>query len=194
MKKLLSACAVAVAFIAAPAFAQGYVGLGLGSSSISGFDRTNGVAVFTGGNAAKTSTKIFGGYNYTPTWGVEAQYTMLGKRAITVTPVQAGANTNSADYSQFGLYGTGTLPLNANFSLIGKLGVSANTAKVTDTLGGRDSQGNTNLSFGLGASYKFTPKMAARAEYEDFGKFIRATATGGDVRASNFSVSFLYSF
>jgi opacity protein-like surface antigen len=78
--------------------------------------------------------------------------------------------------------------------LIGKLGISANSVKLTDTLGGSDKQNNTNLSFGLGASYKFTPNIAVRAEYEDFGKFIRGNANGGDVRGNNFSVSLLYSF
>jgi hypothetical protein len=76
----------AAALAATPAFAQGNVGLGVGSSSFSGFDRSNGVAVFTGGSASKSSTKILGGYQMTPNWGVEAQYTALGNRAITVTP------------------------------------------------------------------------------------------------------------
>ena len=196
MKKLLSACAVAASFAAAPAFAQGYVGLGLGSSSISGYDQTILGAKLSGGDTAKTSFKILGGYNYTPTWGVEAQYTALGKRAISVTPAFAGINTNSLDFSQFGLYGTGTLPLNASFSLFGKLGFSANRGKATDTGGGSDSESNTNLSFGFGASYKLTPNVAIRAEYEDFGKVVKADPQNnlGAVKASNFSVGLLYSF
>jgi OOP family OmpA-OmpF porin len=114
MKKMILAAAIAASFVAAPVFAQGYVGLGLGSSSVSGFDRNDGFVAFTGGNASKTSTKLLGGYQITPNWGVEAQYTALGKRAITVTPVQNGANTNSANASQFGIYGTGTYPINAS--------------------------------------------------------------------------------
>lgn len=197
MKKLLSACAVAAAFVSAPAMAQGYIGLGLGSSSISGYDQTVLGAKFSGGDTTKTSFKILGGYNYTPNWGVEVQYTALGKRAISVTPTLPGTiNTNSLDFSQLGLYGTGTLPVNGSFSLFGKLGLSANSGKATDTGGGSDSETNTSLSFGVGASYKLTPNLTVRAEYEDFGKVIKADPQNniGDVKASNFSVSLLYRF
>lgn len=193
MKKLLSACAVAAAFVSAPAMAQGYFGLGLGSSSISGYDETVAGVTYSGGNAAKTSFKILGGYQFNPTWGVEGQYAALGKRAIKETPTFVGV-IDSVDYSQLGIYGTGTLPINANFSLFGKLGLSANKSKGTDTAGGSASENNTNLSFGLGASYKFMPNLAARAEYENFGKVIKAVNGFSEVKASNFSVSLLYSF
>lgn len=195
MKKVFLACAIAAMFTAAPVLAQGYIGLGLGSSSISGFDRTQNGAAFAGGNAAKTSTKILGGYQITPNWGVEAQYTALGKRATTVTPIQNGANTNSFDASQFGIYGTGTLPINASFSLIGKLGVSANRIKLGDTQGGSEKSSATNFSYGLGASYKITPQISLRAEYEDFGKLAKDSAVNNiSIKGSNLSLSLLYSF
>lgn len=195
MKKMFTASAIAAMFVAAPVFAQGYVGLGLGSSSISGFDRSIGGVTFTGGNASKTSTKILGGYQFTPNWGVEAQYTMLGKRSVTVTPVQNGANTNSIQASQFGIYGTGSFPINANFSLIGKLGASANSGKTTDTLGGSTTSSATNIAYGLGASYKFTPNISVRAEYEDFGKLVKDSDVNNfSIRGSNLSLSLLYSF
>lgn len=195
MKKIFLAGVVAAMFVAAPVFAQGYVGLGLGTSSISGFDRTIGGVSFAGGNASKTSTKILGGYQFTPNWGAEAQYTMLGKRSTTVTPVQNGANTNSVEGFQFGVYGTGTFPLNANFSLIGKLGVSANSGRTTDTLGGSTRSSASNLAYGLGASYKFTPNVSLRAEYEDFGKLVKDSDVNNfSIRGSNLSLSLLYSF
>ena len=41
MKKIFAAAVIAAAFIATPALAQGYVGLGLGSSNLSGVDGTS---------------------------------------------------------------------------------------------------------------------------------------------------------
>ena len=70
MKNILSTCAIAATVIAAPAFAQGYVGVGFGSSSASGFDQ----GLIAGGNASKASVKIYGGFQFTPMLGLEAQY------------------------------------------------------------------------------------------------------------------------
>ena len=195
MKKIFLAGAVAAIFVAAPVFAQGYVGFGLGSSSITGFDRTQNGATFAGGNANKTSTKILGGYQITPNWGVEAQYTMLGKRTITVTPVQNGANDNGAEASQFGVYGTGTLPISTDFSLFGKLGLSSNSLRLTDTANASETRRASGISYGFGAGYKITPSIAIRAEYEDFGKLAKDSDVDNiSIRGKNLSLSVLYSF
>ena len=102
MKKILSVCAIAAAFVAAPAFAQGYVGLGFGSSKISGFDSVG----VNGGNTNKGLVKVFGGFQITPNWGAELQYSDLGRRDITGPAGTTGSFTSS----QLSLAGTGTLP------------------------------------------------------------------------------------
>ena len=182
MKNILSACAIAATVIAAPAFAQGYVGVGFGSSSASGFDQ----GPIAGGNASKASVKIYGGFQFTPNLGLEAQYSDFGKRDIT----NAGVGVGSYKANQFSIAGTGTLPLNAGFSLLGKLGVSANTAKGSNALVGSNKA--TSLMFGLGAAYNLSPAMSVRAEYEDFGKI--GKAGNSDVRASGYSISLKYGF
>lgn len=183
MKKILSAVAIAAAFVAAPAFAQGYIGAGLGSSKISGFD----FGTVSGGNANKGLAKIYGGFQFTPNWGLEAQYSTLGSRDITT----AGIATGSFRASQFGIAGTGTLPLSSSFSLLGKLGVSANRVNGTAGVG---SSNASSLLIGVGVAYNITPALSARLEYEDFGKIGTVAATGSTVRANGYSLSLKYAF
>lgn len=189
MKKLLVVAALASTFMATSAFAQSYIGFGVGSSRVSGVDGTEAGLTFTGGNTSKGSVKIYGGFKFTPTWGLEAQYSDLGRRNLTVTN-GAGAVVGTVDTraSQYSLAGTGTLPIAQSFALIGKLGVSANRGS-----GGGSSSNKTSLMAGVGVSYSITPRLAARLEYEDFGKFADGL-NGSSVRANNTSLNLQYAF
>ena len=185
MKKILTACAFAAAALtAAPVFAQGYVGLGVGSSKISGFD----TGTVSGGNTNKSLVKIYGGFQFTPNWGLEAQYSDLGKRDVT----NAGVALGSFSTSQYSIAGTGTLPLSSGFSLLGKLGVSAN--RINAPAGSLNSANNTSALIGFGAAYSFTPAMSVRVEYEDFGKVATLAGNGSTIRANGYSISLKYGF
>jgi len=195
MKKVFLAGAIAAAFVAMPASAQWYVGGGVGSSKIRGADGTVAPLTLSGADSNKGSAKIYGGYQITPSWGVEAQYSDLGNRDFSIRNA-AGLTlaTGTLKTSQFSIAGTGTLPLAANFSLIGKLGVSRNHGKVSAP-GVSDSGSKTSPMIGVGAVYNFTPKLAVRLEYEDFGKFSSdGGATGGSIRGNNYGVSLQYAF
>ena len=187
MKKILTACAVAAAsLMAAPVFAQGYVGLGFGSSRISGFDS----GAISGGNANKGMTKIYGGFQFTPNWGLEAQYSDLGNRNVTIAGVPAG----SFRTSQFSIAGTGTLPLSSGFSLLGKLGISANRLNASAGLGPVNNA--NSMLIGVGVAYNITPALSARLEYEDFGKIatIPTAVPAISARANGYSISLKYGF
>lgn len=185
MKKILTACAFAAAALTvAPVFAQGYAGIGFGSSKISGFD----TGTLSGGNTSKGLIKIYGGYQFTPTWGAEVQYSDLGKRDLT----NAGAAAGSTSASQFSIAGTGTLPLSSGFSLLGKLGVSGNRINTSSAV----VTGNSNSSgllVGIGAAYSITPALSARLEYEDYGTMGKLN-NGSTVRANGYSLSLKYAF
>ena len=185
MKKILSACAVAAAFVAAPAFAQGYIGGGFGSSRVSGFD----FGTVSGGNTSKGLAKIYGGYQFTPNWGLEVQYADLGNRNIT----QAGAAVGSFKSSQISLAGTGTLPLSSGFSLLGKLGVTGNRS--TASTGLVISSTSSQALVGVGVGYNFNPALSVRFEYEDFGRLFTLGNNGNSsVRANGYSLSLKYAF
>ncbi|MES2511328.1 MAG: outer membrane beta-barrel protein [Pseudomonadota bacterium] len=196
MKQILSVCAVVAAtFAAAPAFAQGYIGFGVGSAKLTGVDGTQGIAPssLTGGNTSRSLVKLYGGYQFTPNWGVEAQYSDLGSRDLTLRN-GAGAVTATGSYknSQFSVAGTGTLPLSSSFSLLGKLGVTANNNRLS-VVGVTDRGNTTSLMLGVGVAYNFTPALSARLEYEDFGT-VAKDAPGGSVRANAYSLSLKYAF
>ena len=187
MKKIVLVAVIATAFAASSAFAQGYIGAGFGSSKISGIDSS--VGPISGGNASKGMTKIYGGFQFTPTWGLEAQYSDLGSRNVT----DAGAPAGSFRTSQLSIAGTGTLPLNSNFSLLGKLGVSANRVNASTAIG--SVRNASSVLIGVGVSYNITPALSARLEYEDFGKI--GTLTGPPditARANGYSLSLKYKF
>lgn len=196
MKKILSVCAVVAAtFVAAPAFAQGYIGFGAGSARLTGVDGNQGIAPssLSGGNTNRGLVKLYGGYQITPNWGVEAQYSDLGTRDLTLRNA-AGVTTATGSYknSQFSIAGTGTLPLSSGFSLLGKVGVTANANQLT-VVGVRSTGNTTSLLLGLGVAYNFTPALSARLEYEDFGN-VAKDAPGGTVRGSGYSLSLKYAF
>jgi len=186
MKKIFSACTIAAAFVAAPAFAQGYIGLGFGSSSTNGIN-AGGV---NGGNTNKGMVKVYGGFQFTPNWGLEAQYSDLGNRDLT-----NAANVRIGDYkaSQLSIAATGTLPLTSAFSLMGKLGISGNSIRGSAGLGTSNA---TSALIGVGVSYSFTPALSARLEYEDFGKLgnYNNVAGTGSVKGNAYSISLKYAF
>src|ERR1035437_1007339 len=159
MKKLLMAAAISAVFLAGSASAQTYLGAGAGAS------RTD---------SSETSWKLYGGFQFNPTWGVELGYTDLGHYR----------NSNIESWS---LAGTGTMPLNADWSLLGKLGGDSNRPRFA---GGSN---HSNLLVGLGVGYSLTKNVGLRLEYEDFGKLSKVS-NGNDSRGSNLGLSLKYAF
>lgn len=207
--------AVAAAGVAMPAAAQSansagpwYLGFGLGKSHSTGGNggtTVSGVPVTVSGlDGNQTSFQINGGYQFTPVWGVEVQYTDLGKRDGSVTfgpPINGTAAISGLKAYQWGVAGTGTLWFNESFFGRAKLGVSSNhidSASGTVTTGGGtgtfnfSSGSKTDVLAGIGVGYKWTPNISTRLEYEYFGKF--ASTPTGDIKGSNLGLRFQYAF
>ena len=159
MKKLLITAALCTAFSAVPAAAQMYVGGGIGAS------RTD---------TTEKSWKLYSGFQFSPTWGMELAYNDLGRY-------------RNADIKSWTFAGTGTLPLGANWSLLGKLGVAANRPRFAG------AANKSDLLAGIGLGYNFTPKIGLRLEYEDFGRLSKSPA-GADSRGQNVGLSVNYKF
>jgi OOP family OmpA-OmpF porin len=199
MNKILIAVAIAGACAAAPASAQWYIGGGIGAAQAKLGSYSPAVGVGVGGTSNRdTSYKIFGGYQFTPNWGIEGQYSDLGKYDYTVS--QAGASsTGSYRVDQWSLAGTGTLPLSSNFYLMGKLGVSSNHVRASAVcvpLGcTSSSSGNkSDLLAGIGIGYNFNKNIGVRFEYENFGKMANVSNGGGSIKGDNWALSVKYSF
>ncbi len=137
MKKILSALALSAAF-AAPAFAQVYLGAGVGIAN-------------TG--SSEFSWKILGGYQHDRHWGIEAAYTDLGS--------YRGSGADSLSLAL-----TGTLPLDRRWALIAKAGVASNRTRVAgssdhaDALVGIGVAYAVNRRFGLRLEYEQYGRVA----------------------------------
>ncbi|MFA6016138.1 MAG: outer membrane beta-barrel protein [Gallionellaceae bacterium] len=156
MKKILFAITLGAACIALPASAQPYIGGGAGSANT---DNVN------------TSMKVYAGYQLIPNFGFEGAYTDLGDyRGSTATSISLAL--------------TGTLPLNATWDLLGKLGASRNQTGSSNSM-------EPLASFGVG--YNASTNIAVRLESENLGK-LPVDASGNSPVASNVGLSIKFMF
>ena len=202
----LALLALSLATLSSAASAQLYVGGGVGTSKSTGLSGTTAVTATTNvtvtGDNNKTSWKLYGGYQFTPTWGLEAQYSNLGNRSASFafSGAVVGTGALSARAQQFSLAATGTLPISNNFYLMGKLGASRNSiGTVSASAGGATITSNgsnkTDLLAGVGVGYNFNKNWGARVEYENFGKFSSNGGINGNaIKADNLSISVKYAF
>ena len=159
MNKLLVAGAFSAALLAGPASAQMYLGAGVGAAKT---------------DTHETSWKLYGGYQFNPTWGIEAGYTDLGH--------YLGSSIDS-----WSLAGTATFPLSASWSLFGKLGAVENRPRFAT------ATNHTDLLAGIGVGYSLTKNVGLRLEYEDYGK-LSNVSNGANSKGSNLGLSVKYSF
>ena len=163
MKKILIAAAVVAALgttlLSGPASAQAYLGAGAGAAKT---------------DHNETSWKLYGGFQFNPTWGAELAYTDLGRY-------------RGSDIQSWSLAGTGTMPIADRWSVIGKLGGTSNRPKFA---GGSN---HSDVLLGIGVAYSFSKEVSVRLEYEDFGKLSKSTV-GGDSNGSNLGLSVKYTY
>ena len=160
--KLIIAMGAALGLVSTLAHADGgYAGLSVGSAeqkksvefSSTNIDRTKDTT---------TAFKLLVGYQYNPTFGVEAGWVHHGSSDVKLSGLVATLKPES-----FYAAGTATLPLGNQFALFGKLGLANHRTKF-----GGSTRTNTGAFAGAGLSYAFTPTVAGVVEYEDFGKVV----------------------
>ncbi len=169
MKKLIIALVTtaAAAAMGAAHAEGGYVGAGVSTSD---HNFKLGGASNVDGDGWKAAGKIFGGYEFTPVWGVEAGYTDLrsadGTYNIGTTP--GSINT---DGSRTYLAAKATMPVNDQVSVYGKLGVGYSKLDVSTTVPGASWNDNKTEAYGgIGAQYNLNKQVALTLEYERYGK------------------------
>lgn len=177
MKKIASALLLSTV-VAAPAFAADngfYAGVTVGRS------HTGNIA----GNTTMTKSSdtvagILAGYQYNKYLGVEAAYTGAGKFTATIP----AGNIYSGKSDASSLVAVGTLPLNNNFSLYGKLGIASVKTTLSATPATADTGATRSTStVGFGAQYNATPAIGIRFGWDRFGAAV-TTAAGAK---SNFN-------
>lgn len=183
MKKTVIAILAAACAIPAMA-ADGYAGAAIGRAEQK--LTVDGIGL----SENSTSFKVFGGMQLDKNFGAEVGYVAFGKATVSGD----GASI-SAEPSSLYIAATGTLPVTAELSAYGKLGVARTHTKATASMGGTtesDSTNHTSAMFGLGVSYALSPKMAIFGEYENFGKVI--DEDGVTLKVDHVAVGVRYKF
>jgi OOP family OmpA-OmpF porin len=148
--KPLAATLLLVGLASAGAHAEGLYGGGaIGTQNYPGSINGNPVS-----NGAAVSGKIFGGYQVNPNFAVEAGVAELGN---------ADSGSGHVDGSATFVDAVGIVPINAQWSALGRLGV-AHTQVTTPT--GND--GGNGYKVGLGAEYALSKTVALRGEWERY--------------------------
>lgn len=173
------------------AFAEGfYVGGDLGAASYS-----NVTVPAAGGFAAATFPnpgmfRIAGGYHFNKMLAVEIDYAKFGDSTLSY----AGVGDVTLAMHSLQAAAVGTYPLSSSFDLIGKLGLSANSASLSGTgafATGGPSTSKTDLLIGIGAQYNINSQFSIRTQYESFGAF---DGSSSPIKASVFSLGTIYNF
>ncbi|MFK8014028.1 MAG: outer membrane beta-barrel protein [Gammaproteobacteria bacterium] len=148
LSKLLSGFALAILLTSASAAAEQpfYAGFALGQATDDDLDESD------------VAWRVYGGYQITDTWGVEAGYASFGEPSV------AGVEL---EYGGFGLYGTGRWPINEQFDVFGKVGYFLWSVDAR-FLGVEVSDDGGDLAAGVGASMTFKERFRAEALYERF--------------------------
>jgi OOP family OmpA-OmpF porin len=142
------------------------------------------------------AAKGFVGYKFNKYVAVEGGYYYLGKIDNQYAG-PGGYGTVTSTLDAWLLDAVLFLPLNGNFSLLGKVG-AVNSNIDTQTLGTVPSnllpvtKRQTNFMWGLGAQLDIDARWAIRAEYENLGKF--GDANTGDMRVQLWSGSAMVKF
>lgn len=193
MKKIIALSLLAAT---SAAFAQGsgfYVGGSVGQSNTK--FKTDDFSLSSpfvdeSKDRSDTAWKLFAGYNYNQYLGVEVGYADLGAPKYKYTGVNGvvGSGEIKAEETSWFAAAKGTLPINDQFNVFGKLGFTRNhlkasgditiTAPVSVSISGSESKTKASVLYGVGAQYNVTKQIGIRLEYENFGKFGNEEDTG----------------
>jgi OOP family OmpA-OmpF porin len=126
------------------------------------------------------------GYKFNQYFGVEAQYTGIGK----VTDNVGG----SAKADALSLSAIGYLPLNDEFNLYGKLGVATIKSKVSSSLSPMNDATQTDATYGIGAQYNLNKEFGMRMGLDHYNAAIDTNNGSKNVNANVVSVGVIYNF
>jgi OOP family OmpA-OmpF porin len=106
--------------------------------------------------------KVTAGYNINRTFAVEGSYTFLGELEES-----AFGFTATAEATAWEVVGVAKFPVADRFSIYGLAGLAMVEAEV-EFAGESAKDDSTELTFGLGVQYDFSPKLAVRAQWQDY--------------------------
>lgn len=200
MKKVLAGLCVAATMAtvsgAALAADSGFYGaFDIGQSKAKDACTPEAGVTLTSCDDKDTAYRIGVGYQFNQNFGLEASYVDFGKADASGTVLGVPA-TGEAEVAALQLSATGTLPVSESFAIIGKLGIARTDVDVSGAALGvtaNASDNSTELTYGIGVRYNINKTMAARIQYEDFGK-VGDDATTGTSKLTLLSVGLTFGF
>lgn len=171
----------------------GYAGASIGQAYYK--HTCDGAAAGISCNNNDTATRLFGGYQFKPSFAMEIGLHTLGTIAAQGTgpaTVTQSAEVHAIDFLYVGSWAMGN-----RFSLLAKLGFYMGKVQVDPTPSGGASRGwesrkTNDITYGLGASYAMTDHADFRLEWQHLGHFGTGSAPELDVHL--FSLGALYRF
>jgi len=209
MKKLHAICLASLAAMGSPqVLAQNaghfYGGAGIGQSQSKINDNQINNAV-VGASATTTSIthddtdaayKVFGGYQFNPYFGLEAGYFNLGQFGFKSATSPTGTLDGRMKIDGVNIDMVGTLPVNDQLSLLGRLGMHNARTRDTFSATGAVALSDTSLEMteknykaGFGFAYKFSQSMSLRGELERY-RVNDAVGGKGDINVASLSLVF----
>lgn len=115
--------------------------------------------------------KIYGGFQFNKHLGAEVGYVDGGKATFggSIPSLGIGPFTGDLSVTAITFAAVGTLPLNEQFALFGKVGLAAWDAKANVSaaaLAGSADDSGTDLLYGIGARYNLNKNWGITLEYE----------------------------
>jgi OmpA-OmpF porin, OOP family len=142
-----------------------YVGGAIGAFGA----RATGISLKDAASGSKNGSgvKLFAGYQLTENFGAELGF--IRSSTLKRTFVVGTANVEQkGKVSALYVAGTGRFAIGQHFALTGKLGVARGKFSGTNALplASTITGSKTGAIFGVGAEYRFTPKLAATIDYD----------------------------
>ena len=207
-KPVLAILALSAAGITAPVLAAdsnfyGVLSLGRSrlnadSTSVDGHNQRGGfTSSSTSSSNGATGVKAQLGYNLGKTFALEGGYNYLGK-ADFLSITNRGNIGGSKEASLYNLDLVAKLPVNEQFSVLGKFGVyywrTRNDMPNPFTLGTSTfNDSGFDFKIGAGVQYDFTPRFGLRGEFERFNG-VGKNETTGDSKVNQVTVGAVLKF
>lgn len=128
---------------------------------------------------------VYGGYNFNPNWGVEAEYVGSSDTDTDVSGIDYNAQT-------YGAYGTYTYNFaNTPVYAKGKLGLAKSEVKIKADGHDNVTADKTGVAGGVGLGYNMSPNVSLEANYD-----IRPKAENGgtDTKVDMWTIGAHYKF
>ncbi len=171
-----------------------YLGAGAGATDFRNINCSAGLTCDT----SDTGWKLFGGYQFTPIFGVEGAWVDAGESTTRGTIPGTGVTNGKFKVDGFVFAGTAGWPISDRFRLYGKLGAYFYDAKFNSTLNGVASQNTsksgTELMYGLGLQYDFNERVGARLEWERYNDINSNAINQGPFDVDFYSASLVILF